>query len=251
MPAHRAIVEALVAAGARVGDDWFTGDRSIDELLLRAHPNQPEDADPIKELLRSGRRARFETPAEARKLFAEAAAMAHESGAWRELVDALKGIAQVERDLGRRTEARPFYEKAVAVCREIADPLLLAHTIRHLGDLHHDDGRDDLAEPMYAEALALYRTSDPSPLDLANAVRSLAVIKNSEELWEEAFHLYAAANVPPGAAESALQLATLAHHHGAGDRAREWLRIANMAAEVSRDDDVRQHVRAVGKEIGV
>ncbi len=36
LPAHRAIVEALVAAGARVGDDWFTGDRSIDELLHRA-----------------------------------------------------------------------------------------------------------------------------------------------------------------------------------------------------------------------
>jgi tetratricopeptide (TPR) repeat protein len=250
MPAHRAIVEALVAAGAKVGDDWFTGNRSIDELLLRARPNQPEDADPIHELLRRGRRARFETPGEARELFAEAAAMAHESGARRELIDALKGIAQIERDLGRRAEARPFYEKAVAVCREIGDPLLLAHTVRHLGDLHHDDGRDDLAEPMYAEALALYRASDPPPLDLANAVRSLAAVKDSEELWEEAFHLYVTTNVPPGVAESALRLATMAHRNGDGDRAREWLRIANAAAGASRDDNVRQHVRAVGEEIG-
>ncbi len=34
-PAHREIVETLLAAGAKVGDDWFTGNRSIDELLLR------------------------------------------------------------------------------------------------------------------------------------------------------------------------------------------------------------------------
>jgi hypothetical protein len=47
VPAHRAIGEALVAAGARVGDDWFTGNRSIDELLLRARPNQPDGGDPI------------------------------------------------------------------------------------------------------------------------------------------------------------------------------------------------------------
>ncbi|HXH38332.1 MAG TPA: tetratricopeptide repeat protein [Thermoanaerobaculia bacterium] len=251
MPAHRAIVEALVAAGANVGDDWFTGDRGIDELLLRARPNQPDDSDPIHELLRRGRRARFERPGEARELFAEAAAMAHENGAKRELVDALKGVAQIERDLGRGAEARPFYEKAVAVCREIGDPLLLAHTIRHLGDLHHDDGRDDLAEPLCAEALALYRASDAPPLDLANAVRSLAVVKDGEELWEEAFHLYVATNVPPGVAESALRLAKLAHRHGDRDRASEWLRIANMAAEVSRDDNVRRRVRAVGEEMGL
>jgi hypothetical protein len=35
-PAHREIVETLLAAGAKVGDDWFTGNRTIDELLLRA-----------------------------------------------------------------------------------------------------------------------------------------------------------------------------------------------------------------------
>jgi len=36
MPAHREIVKTLLAAGAKVEDDWFTGNRSIDELLLRA-----------------------------------------------------------------------------------------------------------------------------------------------------------------------------------------------------------------------
>jgi len=250
MPSHREIVETLVAAGAKVGEDWFTGNRGIDELLLRARPSEPEDADPIHDLLRRGRRARFDAPDQSRDLFVEAAATARQNGARRELVEALKGIAQIDRDLGRRAEALPFYEEAVSICREIGAPLLLAHTLRHLGDLHHDDGRDDLAEPRSAEALALYRTSDAPPLDLANAVRSLAVIKDSSELWEEAFHLYVATNVPPGVTESALRLAKLAHRHGDHDRAREWLRIATAAAEASGDENVRRRVRAVGDEMG-
>jgi tetratricopeptide (TPR) repeat protein len=250
LPAHREIVATLVAAGAKVGDDWFTGNRGIDELLLHARPSEPEDTDPIHDLLRRGRRARFDAPDQSRDLFAEAAAMARRSSARRELVEALKGIAQIERDLGRRADALPSYEEAVSVCREIGDPLLLAHTLRHLGDLHHDDGRDDLAEPLAAEALALYRTPDAPPLDLANAVRSLAVIRNTEDLWEEAFHLYVATNVPPGVAESSLRLAKLAHAHGDRDRAREWMRIATTVAEASGDDSVRRRVRAVGEEMG-
>ena len=236
-PAHGEIVETLLAAGAKVEDDWITGNRAIDELLQRA-------------LVQRGKRARFEQPSEARVVFAEAAARARKSGARRELVDALKGIAQIDRDLGRRSEALPFYEEAVSICREINDPLLLAHTIRHLGDLHHDNGRDDLAEPLYLEALALYRAADAPPLDLANALRSLAVVTNRAELWEEAFHLYVATNVLPGVAESALRLAKLAHRYGHHDRAREWLRIATAAAESSGDDDVKQRVRGVGEGMG-
>jgi tetratricopeptide (TPR) repeat protein len=250
-PAHREIVETLLAAGAKVGDDWVTGNRGIDELLLRSRPEQPEDADPIHELVRRGRRARFEQPEQARELFAEAAATARQSGAKRELVEALKGIAQIDRDRGRLAAAQPFYEEAVAVCRDIADPLLLAHTLRHLGDLHHDDGRDDLAEPLYAEALGLYRASEAPPLDLANALRSMAVVTSSAALWEEAFHLYVKTNVPPGAAETAMRLAKLAHGNGNRDGAQEWLRIASAAAEASGDDDVRQRVRAVGEEMGL
>ncbi len=230
--AHKEIVETLLAAGAKVDDDWVTGIPEIDELL---HPN----GDPIDRLMQRGRRVRFSQPEEARMLFAEAAKKARERDARRQLVDALKGIAQIERDLGRRAEALPFYEEAVSVCRELGDPLLLAHTLRHLGDLHHDDGRNDLAEPLYDEALALYRASDTPPLDLANALRSLAVIKNTAELWEEVFHLYVATNVAPGIVETALRLAKLADR----DRAREWLRIATSTAEDAGDEELRQRVR--------
>jgi ankyrin repeat protein len=40
MPAHREIVETLLAAGAKVSEEWFTGNRDIDELLGRARPDQ-------------------------------------------------------------------------------------------------------------------------------------------------------------------------------------------------------------------
>jgi len=214
MPSHREIVKTLIAAGAKVEDDWLTGIPEIDELL---RPHQ---------LVQRGRRARFAKPDEARALFAEAVAKSRQTVARRELVEALKGLAQIDRDLGRRKEAMPFYEEAVAVCRDIGDSLLLAHTLRHLGDLHHDEARDDLAEPLYTEALALYRASNPSPLDLANALRSLAIIKDSQALWEEAHRLYAAANVQSGVVETATRLAKLADREGDRDRAREWLRIA-------------------------
>jgi len=209
MPSHREIVKALIAAGAKVEDDWLTGIPEIDELL---RPHQ---------LVQRGRRARFAKPDEARALFAEAAAKSRQTGARRELVAALKGLAQIDRDLGRRKEAMPFYEEAVAVCRDIGDSLLLAHTLRHLGDLHHDEARDDLAEPLYTEAIALYRASNPPPLDLANALRSLAIIKDSRALWEEAHRLYAAANVQSGVVETATRLAKLADHEGDRDIAGE------------------------------
>ncbi|HEX3577322.1 MAG TPA: ankyrin repeat domain-containing protein [Thermoanaerobaculia bacterium] len=241
-PAHRAIVETLIAAGAKVENDWLTGIPGIDDLLVRA---LPENRNPIRDLVQRGRAVRFAQPDEARALFAEAAAKSRDTGARRELVDALKGVAQIERDLGRRGAAIPFYEEAVAVCRDISDPLLLAHTLRHLGDLHHDDVRDDLAEPLYDEALALYRESEASPLDLANALRSLAIVKDTAELWEEAFRLYVATNVQAGVVETALRLAKLA----GGDRAREWIRIADAAAEAAGDDALRQRVRAVGEEL--
>jgi len=74
-----------------------------------------------------------------------------------------------------------------------------------------------LAEPCYYEALALYRShKKPPPLDLANAIRPLAILKDdagevedAKRLWEEARNLYAEADVREGVAESAARLARL------------------------------------------
>jgi hypothetical protein len=96
---------------------------------------------------------------------------------------------------------------------------LLAHTVRHVGDIHQDAGHAELAEPCYVEALAIYRNHEQTdPLDLANAIRPLAVLRDdagelqeAKRLWAEVRDLYAAANVMEGVAESLRRLARLEH----------------------------------------
>jgi tetratricopeptide (TPR) repeat protein len=154
---------------------------------------------------------------DAHRDFSEAVALCRHAGTRRELVRALKGLGQIERDLGRGHAALVLYEEAVAICRGEDDALALAHTIRHLGDIHRDAGRIELAEPCYREALAIYRNHEQTlPLDLANAIRPLAILKDEAgegdeaiRLWTEARDLYAAVDVGAGVAESSARLARL------------------------------------------
>jgi tetratricopeptide (TPR) repeat protein len=155
--------------------------------------------------------------ADAHRDFHEAVALARQSLVVSDLVQALKGLGQIERDLGRGDTARPLYEEAVAICRTEDDPLQLAHTVRHLGDIHQDAGRLDLAEPCYQEALAIYRSHPKTAaLDLANAIRPFAILRESQGqsaqaigLWTEARDLYGALNVREGVAESTAHLTRL------------------------------------------
>ncbi len=95
-----------------------------------------------------------------------------------ELALALRDLGELERRLPDAEAAREHYEEAVAISVRSASRLRLAHTVRHLGDVHHDAGRAAQAEPCYHEALVLYRGHSQLPaLDLANAIRSLAVLK--------------------------------------------------------------------------
>ena len=171
-----------------------------------------------KKLLSEANRARLEDrPADAHRDYAAAVALCRQSGARSELIRALKGLGQIERDLGHGDAALPLYEEAVAICRGEGDPLLLAHTVRHVGDIHRDAGRFELAEPCYVEALTIYRNDEHTePLDLANAIRPLAILKDNAgeveeamQLCAEARDLYAAANVPEGVAESSRRLTRL------------------------------------------
>jgi len=171
-----------------------------------------------KKLMTEANRARLEDrPSDAHREYSEAVALCREVGARRELIRALKGLGQIERDLGNVDEALPLYEEAVAICRGENHPLLLAHTVRHVGDIHQDAGRPGLAESCYVEAIAIYRNHEHTePLDFANAIRPLAMLKDDageiEEalnLWAEARDLYAAANVQPGVVESSRRLSRL------------------------------------------
>jgi len=138
-----------------------------------------------------------------------------------DLARALSALGQIERDLHNTEAALQHYQEAVAIYRTEAhserNELRIAHTIRHVGDIHRSAGRADLAEPCYEEALNLYRAhQQTTPLDLANAIRGLAILKadtgdspRAASLWTEARDLYAAAGVQEGVAESDHRLALL------------------------------------------
>lgn len=125
------------------------------------------------------------------------------------------------RDLRQRGEAarrrdgaiaQKCYEEAVALYREAGEPLVLAHVVRHLGDVYREQERLDLAEPCYHEALRLYRDHEQGvSLDLANAIRSLAVLRweQTRELWKAAHDLYANLSVDAGVKESVGRLNAL------------------------------------------
>jgi tetratricopeptide (TPR) repeat protein len=122
--------------------------------------------------------------------------------------------------------ARQGYLAAVEVCRASGDVRVLAHTLRHLGDIEREMGRMDDAKIHLVEALDIARREEVAPLELANTVRVLALIRDDEALWREAHALYVRANVPPGIAETARRLAAHAREE---DEAEEWMRIARAA----------------------
>lgn len=130
----------------------------------------------------------------------------------------MRALAERERAAGRGDRAIAAYEEAVALLRREDDLLRLAHTIRHLGDVHVEENHLTAAEPCYSEALRIYRGAAEAPvLDLANAIRSMAVLKErvgeraeAAALWVEAGRLYERANVEAGVKESTRRAALLA-----------------------------------------
>ena len=175
-------------------------------------------SDEARKLMNQADRARREHRLDdAERDLSEAAGLCRADGARGELAQALKKLAQIKRDLGRGDAARALYEQAVAIYRQEGGGPELAHTMRHLGDVHRHAGNAELAEDCYLEALALYRSQKATPpLDLANAIRPLAILKDdagkveeARRLWEEARELYASVNVEAGVAESSARLARL------------------------------------------
>jgi tetratricopeptide (TPR) repeat protein len=148
----------------------------------------------------------------------EAVALCRKAGTRIELAKALTSLGQIERDLRRLDTARQHYEEAAILYRAEGEALRLAHTVRHVGDILREQGRPELAGPCYREALALYRGHGQTPpLDLANAIRGLALLKDeggevdeARALWEEAKDLYRSVNVEPGVAECSRRIERLA-----------------------------------------
>lgn len=129
------------------------------------------------------------------------------------LVAALTGLGRIERDRGFGDLARQHYADALVLCRRGADALLTAHVAGHLGDIERENGATDRAAPLLAEAVAMYHGNlDTKVLDLANAIRPLALAKaalgdvdGAGALWREAQVLYAAVGVSAGTDECGAQ----------------------------------------------
>jgi tetratricopeptide (TPR) repeat protein len=130
------------------------------------------------------------------------------------LIRAFRLLGELERDEGRPERALQYYGEAVAACRTHGGALRLAHVVRHLGDLLVELGRLDEAAFEYAAALAIYRQEPgTTPLDLANNLRAIAVMKHTagevraaRPFWEEARTLYSGVDVEAGVAECDLHL---------------------------------------------
>ena len=122
------------------------------------------------------------------------------------------------RKSGALDNAAQFYSRALAIRREIGIPLDIAHTARHLGDIYRQSGDLSQSEQFLAEAIQLYRANlGTKILDLANALRPLALLKSAQGdhkaarlLWSEAKSLYSSINVAPGVDECNRQLSSLA-----------------------------------------
>jgi len=154
---------------------------------------------------------------DAYRAYQKAAETSHASLDEENLITALAGMGQIERDRGHLEQAQQRYADALALCRDQNFPLRTAHIARHLGDIYRVSGLAQQAEPLLTEAILLYRHNlDTKVLDLANAVRPLALLKTTQgdadgarTLWQEAQVLYSAVNVEAGATECSAQLAKL------------------------------------------
>jgi tetratricopeptide (TPR) repeat protein len=213
--------------------------------------------DAIDKLLTQAAQARRDKrPVDARRDLTEAIALAR-AGNDRALACAVTALGRIERYMGHADAALASYQEAAAIYREQGNALKLAHTIRHIGDIHQGAGRPAQAEPCFQQAIAIYRANPEKPaLDMANALRPLALLKDdagefdeADRLWDSAKELYASAKVLPGVAECSVRLALLARRRQDPARARHMLEEAIAAAESSGDYNSMRYVNEVRARI--
>jgi tetratricopeptide (TPR) repeat protein len=158
-----------------------------------------DSPDSAKDLLSRGEAARRERRMEdARRAFAAASEYYDRHGPAEMRIHALTRRAQIERDTGNYNQAIDFQKEALDLLRSTGGPGL-AHTLRHLADMLQDAGQNEEAAPYYAEMMSRYEAAPGTPpLEMANAIRSLAVHAErmgdrdgAKRLWTEARERYA------------------------------------------------------------
>jgi tetratricopeptide (TPR) repeat protein len=168
-------------------------------------------------LLEKARIAKKERqPEEAAELFRKALTeWGNDDGAMR--ASLYEELAYVERNLRDLETSQRHYRQASEIYRSLDNPLKAAHTIRHAADILREQKKLDEAGPLYAESLAIYRRhKDTPPLDLANAIRGFALLKeqvgnckDALSLWLEARDLYELRGIAAGVSESDSRIKSL------------------------------------------
>ena len=169
-------------------------------------------------LLEQGRKAKSERrPEDARNAFREALPECHGGEDGPLLATLYEELAYVERNLRDLESAELHYRKASELYRGLDNLLKTAHTIRHVADILREQNKRDESALSYAEALEIYRNhQETPPLDLANAIRGFALLKEDQEdraqaigLWQEAAKLYELTGIEVGVAESKTRIGLL------------------------------------------
>ncbi len=125
--------------------------------------------------------------------------------------------AKSARRQGRLSDATALYEEAAQSFQAEQQPARWAHALRHAAEMAVRSG--DAATGL-REARAViehYRSSHPTELEMANALRVLALAEAAAgerdhacTHWSEARELYATVGVPDGVAEADRRVAALA-----------------------------------------
>lgn len=166
-------------------------------------------------------RRREGDPDAARQCFAEAISAFHADCDLSGEARALTRQAQMARDADDLDWAQHDQQAAIALFRQAGDGHALAHALRHAGDIFLAAGDRDRAAAALAEAFVLYEASpDAGELEIANAVRSVALLAEALDepeqalmMWQDARERYTDALGPegnPGVAEADAHIATLA-----------------------------------------
>jgi len=127
-------------------------------------------------------------------------------------------LAYVERNQREVDAAEKHYREAAEIYRSLDNPLKTAHTIRHAADILREQNKPGDAAALYAESLEIYRMhKETPPLDLANAIRGFALLKEQTgdrtealNLWREARDIYELTGIGAGVSESGERISLLA-----------------------------------------
>lgn len=169
-------------------------------------------------LLEQGCNAKSERrPEDARNAFREALAECHGDEDGPLVATLYEELAYVERNLRDLESAERNYRKASELYRGLDNLLKAAHTMRHAADILREQNMRDESALLYAEALETYRKHrETLPLDLANAIRGFALLKEDQKdreqalcLWQEAGKLYELTRIEAGVAETRRRIGLL------------------------------------------